>query len=422
MRLILSARPFVLRRLESGDVAAGAAAREPLRGEHRARRRRARRRHRRLFGRAAFGEARLHGRPARGALRRLRRFGAQRRTDDFRPGGEPKGARRRSRPRRRAALVRPVDRGARSHAVADPRIRHRLRLSPQSRARRRSNRGMSRNCDDWARELHEEYGYPSARLLNRDELQAHVRSERYLGGLIDSRSGHLHPLKFTQGVARAAEAAGARIFENSAGAALRGWPRGRACTRRKARVRCAHLVLCGNAYIGARRTGAVAAHSRRRHLHHRHASRLGEERARALLPSNAAIADINWILDYFRRSADHRLLFGGRVSYSAVQPPRLAESMRRRMVRVFPDARRCQSRVCLGRLSGHHHEPRTGLRTPGAQCVLPAGLLGSRHVARPASRANWWPKRSPARRSASMCSRAFRIAIFPAGRCCGGRR
>jgi gamma-glutamylputrescine oxidase len=49
------------------------------------------------------------------------------------------------------------------------------------------------------------------------------------------------------------------------------------------------------------------------------------------------VADINWILDYFRLSADRRILFGGRVSYSAFQPPRLAESMRRRMVRIFPD-------------------------------------------------------------------------------------
>ena len=64
---------------------------------------------------------------------------------------------------------------------------------------------------------------------------------------------------------------------------------------------------------------------------------LGEERARALLPSNAAIADINWILDYFRLSADRRLLFGGRVSYSAMQPRHLAESMRGRMTRVFPE-------------------------------------------------------------------------------------
>ncbi len=188
--------------------------------------------------------------------------------------------------------------------------------------------------DDWARELHEEYGYTSARLLNRDELRAHVQSDRYLGGLIDSRSGHLHPLKFTQGVARAAEAAGAELFENSAVLRYEDGPEVLVHTAQGS-VRCAHLVLCGNAYIGA-----VAPTLARRILgvgtYIIATEPLGEERLQSLLPSNAAIADINWILDYFRRSADHRLLFGGRVSYSAVQPPRLAESMRHRMMRIFP--------------------------------------------------------------------------------------
>ena len=185
--------------------------------------------------------------------------------------------------------------------------------------------------------------------LNRDELQAHVRSDRYLGGLIDSRSGHLHPLKFTQGVARAAEPAGAKIFENSQVLRYEDGPEVVVHTA-QGTVRCAHLVLCGNAYIGA-----VAPSLARRILgvgtYIIATEPLGEERARALLPSNAAIADINWILDYFRRSADHRLLFGGRVSYSAVQPPRLAESMRKRMLRDISGARRRQSGVCLGRLS-----------------------------------------------------------------------
>jgi gamma-glutamylputrescine oxidase len=188
--------------------------------------------------------------------------------------------------------------------------------------------------DDWARELHEDYDYPSARLLNRDELQAHVRSERYLGGLIDPRSGHLNPLKFTQGVARAAESAGVNIYENSLVLRYEDGPEVIVHTAQGS-VRCAHLVLCGNAYIGA-----VAPSLARRILgvgtYIIATEPLGEERVRALLPSNAAIADINWILDYFRRSADHRLLFGGRVSYSAVQPPHLAESMRRRMLRIFP--------------------------------------------------------------------------------------
>jgi len=186
----------------------------------------------------------------------------------------------------------------------------------------------------WVRELHEDYHYTSARLLNRDELQAHVRSERYLGGLLDSRSGHLHPLKYTLGVARAAETAGAYIFENSQ---ILRYEDGAEITVHTAHgiARCSHLVLCGNAYIGA-----VAPSLARRILgvgtYIIATERLGEERVRSLLPSNAAIADINWILDYFRRSADHRLLFGGRVSYSAFEPPRLAESMRRRMLRIFP--------------------------------------------------------------------------------------
>ncbi len=190
--------------------------------------------------------------------------------------------------------------------------------------------------EEWARELRRD-GYRSVSMLDSNQLRAHVVSERYLGGLIDTRSGHLHPLKYTQGLARAAESFGVRIFEDTPvlryadGATLLvHTPQGQ--------VRCKQLVLCGNAYLGsveprlARRilgvgTYVIATDS------------LGRERARALLPSRAAIADINWILDYFRLSADDRLLFGGRVSYSGLEPRRLAESMRRRMLRVFPDLR-----------------------------------------------------------------------------------
>jgi gamma-glutamylputrescine oxidase len=191
-----------------------------------------------------------------------------------------------------------------------------------------------RELDEWSRELREEYGYMSARMLNRDELQDQVRSPRYLAGLFDSRSGHLHPLKYTQGLARAAEAAGAVIHENSEVLRYEDGAEVRVHTAHGT-VRCAHLVLCGNAYIGA-----VAPSLAKRILgvgtYIIATQPLGEERARSLLPQHAAVADINWVLDYFRRSNDHRLLFGGRVSYSSVQPPRLAESMRRRMVRVFP--------------------------------------------------------------------------------------
>jgi len=188
---------------------------------------------------------------------------------------------------------------------------------------------------EWFDELRDEYAYESVHLLDREALQAHVRSDRYLGGLLDTRSGHLHPLKFTQGLARAAEAAGALLFEQTealhyedgAGVIVR-TPRGE--------VRCRQLVLCGNAYLGslapalARRILGVGTYII--------ATRpLEAEQTSSLLPSAAAVADVNWILDYFRPSADRRILFGGRVSYSAFQPPHLAESMRRRMARIFPE-------------------------------------------------------------------------------------
>jgi gamma-glutamylputrescine oxidase len=188
----------------------------------------------------------------------------------------------------------------------------------------------------WEHELRDEYDYRSVRFLDRSELALHVQSERYLGGLIDTRSGHLHPLKYTQGLARAAEAAGVRIFEETSALRFAQGPAVTVFTERGS-VRCRHLVLCANAYVGAlsprlaRRILGVGTYIV--------ATRpMDEARARALLPSDAAVADLNWILDYFRLSADRRLLFGGRVSYSALQPPRLAESMRGRLVRIFPQA------------------------------------------------------------------------------------
>lgn len=186
----------------------------------------------------------------------------------------------------------------------------------------------------WHHELYEDYGYKSVALLDRDALQEHVRGGRYLAGMIDVRSGHLQPLKYTQGLARAAESAGAILYENSEVLRYQNGREVRVHTTHGS-VRCAHLVMCGNAYIGA-----VAPTLARRILgvgtYIIATEPLGEERARSLLPSNAAVADLNWILDYFRRSSDHRLLFGGRVSYSSVQPPRLADSMHRRMARAFP--------------------------------------------------------------------------------------
>ena len=184
-------------------------------------------------------------------------------------------------------------------------------------------------------ELRERYGYPSVRYMPREELRATLATERYLGGLYDTNSGHLHPLNYTLGLAAAAEGLGVRIFEGTRAA-------GFAANGSQVRVRTAagevrarYLALCGNVYLGptapplASKIMAVATYIVA-------TEPLGAERARRLIANNAAVSDMNWVLDYFRRSADHRLLFGGRVNYSGLTSFDAPGATRARMLQVFP--------------------------------------------------------------------------------------
>lgn len=188
----------------------------------------------------------------------------------------------------------------------------------------------------WQRELAEHYDYPLA-WLDREQLRTGLASDRYLGALYDARSGHLHPLNYTLGVARAAVAAGVRICERSP--VLR-MERGTQPVLHTAHgsVRCDFAVLAGNALV----KGIAPALDRKIMpvgTYIGATAPLGAERARALIGNDMAVADMNWALDYFRLSADHRLLFGGRASYSNFQPPNLRAVMRARMRRVFPQLR-----------------------------------------------------------------------------------
>jgi gamma-glutamylputrescine oxidase len=189
------------------------------------------------------------------------------------------------------------------------------------------------------REMHEEwagtYGYTKTRLLERGpELAAHVASEAYVGGLFDAGSGHLHPLNYCLGLAQAAVQAGVRICEGSRVVRLDEGARPTVHTDRGT-VRSRFVVLSGNAYMGnlappARRkimpignyVGATAP--------------LDAATARAVLPTNAAVTDMNFVLNYYRLSADRRMLWGGAVSYSTVMAPGLPARLHRRMTRVFP--------------------------------------------------------------------------------------
>jgi gamma-glutamylputrescine oxidase len=185
------------------------------------------------------------------------------------------------------------------------------------------------------RQLAERYDYP-LQWWDRERLRAVLASDRYLGALFDPRSGHLHPLKYTLGLARAARSRGVRVFEGSRVLRVehdRGGPVVMHCAQ--GRVESEHAVLAGNAYVRGiapqldvriMPVGTYIAAT----------APLGAERARALIGNDMAVADVNWALDYFRLSSDHRLLFGGRASYSTLPPPNLRASLRARMLRVFP--------------------------------------------------------------------------------------
>jgi gamma-glutamylputrescine oxidase len=184
-------------------------------------------------------------------------------------------------------------------------------------------------------ELRERLGYPSARYVARAELRELLATDRYLGALYDSNSAHLHPLNYTLGLARAAEQHGARIFESTRAISFSPGSAQVRVQTPTGEVRARFLVLCGNVYLGdtapvlAAKIMAVATYIVA-------TEPLGEERARQLIANNAAVSDMNWVLDYFRRSADHRLLFGGRVNYSGLKSFDAPGATRVRMLRVFP--------------------------------------------------------------------------------------
>jgi gamma-glutamylputrescine oxidase len=187
---------------------------------------------------------------------------------------------------------------------------------------------------EWHNELLSRFGYRSTHLLDKPELESMLASRRYLAGLYDSNGGHLHPLNYTIGLATAAAQAGAQVFEHSRAITIQAGPTAVIRTA-QGEVRANQVVLCGNAYL----EGLVPAIRPRIMPVGTYiiaTEPLGEARARALLRDNTCVTDTNFILDYFRRSADHRLLFGGRVSYSGRDAFNTAQATRKRMLQVFP--------------------------------------------------------------------------------------
>lgn len=171
-------------------------------------------------------------------------------------------------------------------------------------------------------------------LIEKPGLRAHVATDAYCGGLIDRKAAHCHPLNLCLGEARAVETLGARIFEQTLVTSI---APGLApvVTTASGKVRANSVILAGNAYhkLDQDRLGGYMLPA----LTFMIATEiLGPTRARDVLPDNLGICDANWVLDYFRRTSDDRLLFGGRCTYSNREILDIEGSLLPRLKRVLP--------------------------------------------------------------------------------------
>jgi glycine/D-amino acid oxidase-like deaminating enzyme len=194
-----------------------------------------------------------------------------------------------------------------------------------------------RDLDDFRSEIDRKIrlGYPHRmQFVPKEEIASVIGSTRYIGALVNFGNGHLHPLDLCIGEARAAAGLGVRIFERSAVTRV-GHGDAPCVETANGRVHAKKVVLAGNAYLGRaepRLFGKVIPAG----SYMIATGRLDPELASELLPQDMAACDQRVSLDYFRLSADNRLLFGGLCNYSGRHPKDITQRLRPNMLKVFP--------------------------------------------------------------------------------------
>ncbi|MGC4391942.1 NAD(P)/FAD-dependent oxidoreductase [Agrobacterium sp. M50-1] len=180
----------------------------------------------------------------------------------------------------------------------------------------------------------EKHGHGGLEMVSKADVGQYVKTDRYAGGMIDRLGGHIHPLNLVQGEAAAAESLGARIFENSRVIAVE---QGENPVVRTATgsVRTKYVLVCGNAYLGTllpeigERMMPVSSQVMA-------TEPLDADLIEELLPADYCVEDANYILDYYRRTSDNRLLYGGGIGYGGSDPADLTGVIRPNMLKTFP--------------------------------------------------------------------------------------
>lgn len=190
---------------------------------------------------------------------------------------------------------------------------------------------------DEAKYLRDSYGYEALECLDREACTAQVGSSAYHGGVLDHGAGHLHPLRYAFGLARTAIAKGVRVFEQSPVHRIeQGTPATVRCELGE--VRAEHVIIATNGYGTALGTGVSA------HVMPINNFILATEPLvdAAILPERIAVADSKFVVNYFRKSHDNRLIFGGGENYSYRFPKDIAAKVRAPLAQVYPQLRDVQ--------------------------------------------------------------------------------
>lgn len=190
----------------------------------------------------------------------------------------------------------------------------------------------------WAREtadaLAERYSYPFCAALNAEETRARVATDSFLEGLYDSEAQSLHPLNYCLGLARAAAEAGVRIYENSRVQKYSQTDPAKVETD-SGSVTAPFVVLACNGYLGdlePRVAGKIMPINNFMIA----TEPLGESRGKELINGRFGVHDTRFVVNYFRMSDDHRLLFGGGENYRAGFPSNIKKFVRPYMLKLFP--------------------------------------------------------------------------------------
>jgi gamma-glutamylputrescine oxidase len=186
---------------------------------------------------------------------------------------------------------------------------------------------------EWKAEW-DELGYADTEIISKAELEEKLGTRAYHGALREGGAGHFHPLNYCLGLARAAASAGAAIHEGSRAVEVDTGEKPFVRTAR-GRVNAKFVIIACNAYLGRLvpklygRVMPVTSYIIA-------TEPLGEDRARSFIRDGEAVADTNFIVDYFRITPDTRMLFGGRASYTTLEPSDLGAYMKPRMTKIFP--------------------------------------------------------------------------------------